>query len=321
MDPKTFRILVTPTSFGRMDPGLRRRLEEQSGAVVYNETGKPLTASQLKELLPGIDGYIAGVDAVTEEALEAADRLKVVARYGVGVDKVDLQAARRRGIAVTNTPGANSVSVAELTIGLILSLLRKLPNATAATRAGAWPRINGLTLRNKCVGILGFGAVGRCVARRLAPFDCRLLAFDPYAEGSAAGAIGVTMTNLENLLADSDIVTLHVPVTDETRDMANDRFFAAMKEGSYLINTARGELVDESALLRALDAGRLAGAALDVFGQEPLPAESPLLASEKIIITPHMASHTDDAMRQMAEMATADCLAVLRGEKPRHPVI
>jgi len=321
MDLGSCRILVTPTSFGRMDPRLRRRLEEQCGEVIYNETGKLLAASQVKELLPGVDGYIAGVDAITSEALQAADRLKVIARYGVGVDKVDLDAARRRGIVVTNTPGANSASVAELTIGLMLSLLRNIPNATAATRAASWPRMNGLAIRKKTVGVIGLGAVGRCVAERLAPFECTLLGFDPYAAKSTEESTGITMTSLENLLARSDVVTLHVPSTVETRGIANDRFFDAMKKGAYLVNTARGELIEEAALLRAIDTGRLAGAALDVFEQEPLPAESPLLRSEKIIATPHMAAHTDDAVTEMAEIATADCLAVLRGEKPKHPVI
>ncbi len=321
MTPKPLtacRLLVTPTSFGKANPDLKRRLEAECREVIYNETGKSLNSTQLKTALRGVHGYIAGLDEITREVLEAADSLRVIARYGVGVDRVDLAAAKERGIVVTNTPGANSVSVAELAVGLMLSAARGIPGAAAATRAGGWPRTTGITLRNKTIGLVGYGAVGRCVAERLKAFDCRLLAYDPFPPDDPSA--GVAMTTLESLLGEADIVSLHAPVTAETDRMAGEAFFAQMKPGSFLINTARGELVDEAALLRALESGRLAGAALDVFDREPLPADSPLLLSDKIIVTPHMAAHTDDAMNAMAEMAMEDCLAVLRGGKPKHPV-
>lgn len=312
------RVLVTPTSFGKADPSLKSNLEAACGQVVYNETGKLLDASQLKELIHGIDGYVAGLDEINRAVLEAADSLRVIARYGVGVDRVDLAAAKERGIIVTNTPGANSVSVAELAVALMLSVARGIPDAVAATRAGAWPRTTGITLRNKTVGIVGYGAIGRCVAERLRPFGCRLLAYDPFPPKDPGA--GIEMTELQALLGRSDIVSLHAPVTETTRRMADDRFFAQMKPGALLVNTARGELIDEAALLRALNEGRLTAAALDVFEQEPLPVESPLLQSQRIIATPHMAAHTDDAMNAMARMAAEDCLAVLQGSSPQHPV-
>lgn len=312
------RLLVTPTSFAKADPGLKGRLEAACKEVVYNETGKPLNAVQLKRSVRGVDGYIAGLDEVNREVLEAADSLRVVARYGVGVDRVDLCAAKELGIVVTNTPGANSVSVAELTVALMLSAARGIPGAAAATRAGSWPRTTGITLRGKTIGIVGFGAIGRCVAELLRPFGCKLLAYDPFPPEDAGP--DVAMTSLDELLGRADIVSLHAPVTEETDRMAGEAFFARMKPNAFLINTARGELIDEGALLRALERGQLVGAALDVFDQEPLPADSPLLHSERVIVTPHMAAHTDDAMNAMAEMAIEDCLAVLRGSKPIHPV-
>ena len=305
------RLLVTPTSFAKADPSLKGRLEAACREVIYNETGKPLSAVQLKEAIQGVDGYIAGLDDVSREVLEAADSLRVVARYGVGVDRVDLDAARELGIVVTNTPGANSVSVAELAVALMLSAARGIPTAAAATRAGGWPRTTGTTLKNKTIGIIGFGAVGRCVGERLRAFGCRLLAYDPFPPDDPGP--GVTLTSLEELLEQADIVSLHAPVTEETTRMAGEAFFARMKPGALLVNTARGELIDEEALLRALERGQLAGAALDVFDREPLPLDSPLLLSDKVIVTPHMAAHTDDAMNTMAEMAMEDCLAVLRG--------
>jgi D-3-phosphoglycerate dehydrogenase len=312
------RILVTPTSFGRADPSLTTRLKAACGEVVINDTGRPLTAETLACMLQGVDGYIAGLDEISRATLAAADQLQVISRYGVGVDNVDLVAARERGIVVTNTPGANSVSVAELAVALILATIRRIPEAVAAMRAGEWPRLNGVTLRNKTVGIVGYGAIGRAVAERLRPFGCRLLAFDPYVQ--PGGSTDAAVTDLDELLRDSDIVTLHAPLTNETKRMANEGFFGTMKANSFLINTARGELIDEKALVEALTTGHLAGAAIDVFDREPLPKDSPLLGLPTLIATPHMAAHTDDAMNAMGEIAMKDCLSVLRGEKPEHPV-
>lgn len=317
MGPEDCRILVTPASYGTFGSDLRRRLEESCKEAVFYAGDRPLTEGELREALRGIDGYIAGLDEVTAVALEGADRLKVISRYGVGVDNVDLEAAARRGITVTNTPGANSVSVAELTIGFILSLLRRLPEAVTSTREGTWPRMSGLGLRGKRVGIIGFGAIGSAVARRLLAFDCRLLAHDPYQPSLLHG---VERTSLAELVSSADIVSLHVPSTEETRGMVNEGFLSSMKQGAFLVNTARGDLVEEEALLGAIRDGRIAGAALDVFAGEPLPAKSPLLAEPRILVTPHMAAHSDDAIHAMGEMATADCLAVLRGAPPAHPV-
>ena len=174
MNLKECRLLVTPTSYGKNDPRLKSDLEAQVAEVIYNPTGKPLASAEVAALLPGVDGYIAGLDQIDAAALAAADRLKVIARYGVGVDKVDLQAARARGIVVTNTPGANSVSVAELALALMLALARQIPQAVEAVRGGSWPRYAGLSLEGKTVGILGLGAIGRQLARRLAsPRSCR----------------------------------------------------------------------------------------------------------------------------------------------------
>ncbi len=321
MDLKQCRLLVTPTSYGKSDPGLRTELVALCGEVIFNDTGKPLRAAEVARLLPGVDGYIAGVDEITAEALAAADRLKVIARYGVGVDQVDLEAARARGIVVTNTPGANAVSVAELAIGLMLALARHIPEAVAATRAGAWPRLAGVSLRGKTVGLVGLGAIGREVARRLAGFDCRVLACDPCADAETARALGVEPVPLPDLLARADFVSLHVPVTPETRRMMDERALAQMKRGAYLINTARGELIDEDALARSLASGHLAGAALDVLCQEPPPPGHPLLGLPGVLITPHAGAHADDAMNAMGRMAMTDCLRVLQGLEPLHRVV
>lgn len=320
MDLKNARLLVTPTSYGKNDPRLKTYLEALAGAVTYNPTGKPLSSAEVAALLPGIDGYIAGLDVIDSAALQAADRLKVIARYGVGFDNVDLQAAREKGIVVTNTPGANAVSVAELALAMMLALARQLPEAVQAVRQGNWPRLSGVSLENKTVAILGLGAIGKQLARRLSGFDCHILAYDPYPDQAFAAANNITLAPLEEIISQADFVSLHLPLLPETRGLVNARFLALMKKGSFLINTSRGEAVDEAALYAALHSGHLRGAALDAFVTEPPDPQNPLLQLPQVIATPHLGAQTDGATSNMGWMAMNDCLAVLRGEEPKYRV-
>lgn len=320
-DLKHCRVLVTPTSFGKHDPRLRAELEAAVGEVIYNPTDQPLSSDEVRALLPGCHGYIAGLDVIDRAALEAADALKVIARYGVGVDRIDLEAARARGIVVTNTPSANAASVAELTIGLMIALARSIPTADAATRAGQWPRFTGVALEGKTVGLIGFGSIGQQTARRLQGFDCRILTYDPAVAPEVARTHQVEWAPLEEVVAQADFLSLHLPLTPATRGMVNVDFLARMKPGAFLINTARGELIDDDALVEALTSGRLRGAALDVFSREPPDPRHPLLKLPNVIVTPHAGAHTDAAMNAMGWGALRDCLAVLRGETPQHRVV
>lgn len=315
MNLKQCRVLVSPTSYGKNDARLKTELEAQVGEVVYNPTGKPLTSAEVAQLLPGVDGYIAGLDAIDSQALQAADRLKVIARYGVGVDSVDLEAARKKGIVVTNTPGANSVSVAELALGLMLALARQIPEAVEAVHQGKWPRYSGLSLEGKTVGILGLGAIGKQLARRLAGFDCKVLAYDPFADVNFAKDHQIELVSLDQVIAEADFLSLHLPLLPETRGMVNQAFLNQMKKGSFFINTSRGEVVDEDALLKALQSGHLRGAGLDAFTVEPPEAGNPLLALPQVIATPHLGAQTDGATSNMGWLAMKDCLAVLKGEQ------
>jgi D-3-phosphoglycerate dehydrogenase len=319
-DLRSCRVLVTPTSYAKDDPRLRTELEAAVGEVIYNPTGRPLSGVELADLLPGCHGYIAGLDRVDRTALGAADRLRVIARYGAGLDRVDLEAAREKGIVVTNTPGANSISVAELAVGLMLALARMIPQADAATKAGEWPRLAGVSLEGKVVGLLGLGSIGKQVARRLAGFDCQVLAYDPVADEAFAREQGVTLLAREEVVRRADFLSLHVPVLPETRGMVDQTFLSHMQPGAFLINTARGELIDEAALLAALQSGHLRGAALDAFAQEPPGADNPLFALPQVIATPHTGAHTDGATNAMGWGALRDCLAVLRGQEPAHRV-
>ncbi|OGO38820.1 MAG: hypothetical protein A2W35_17515 [Chloroflexi bacterium RBG_16_57_11] len=314
------KVLVTPTSFGKDDPGLRHLLEQTVGEVVYNPVERPLRSDELKPLVRDCDGFIAGLDEIDASVLEAGKQLKVIARYGVGVDRVDLQAATRLGIVVTNTPGANSGAVAELTVALILALARHLCQANQATHRGEWPRITGIGLQQKTIGLVGFGRIGREVAIRLKAFSPQVLAYDPNLAPEEIARYAVEPVTLEALLARADFVSLHAPVVPSTRNMVNSQFLSVMKPGAFLVNTARGELVDEEALIEALQSGRLQGAALDCFRKEPPDQNHPLLQLPQVILSPHSGSHTDQAVFQMGQMALKDCLAVLSGERPEYVV-
>ena len=315
------RVLVTPRSFADYDPSLRTRLEAAVKDVRYNDKGRPLRSEELVEMIADRDGMIAGLDEINRAVMEAAPRLKVIARYGVGVDNVDLEAARQHGVAVTNTPGANASSVAELTVGLMLALARSIPHADRSTKSGRWPRLSGRTLAGKTIGLIGLGSVGGAVARRRSAFDCTLIASDPFVEPEQARSLGVELVERNVLVELADVLTLHCPLTPETRNMVNSDFLASMKTGSLLINTARGELIDEPALTEALADEQLAGAALDTLRQEPPDPDNPLLKFDQVIVTPHTGAHTDGAANAMGRMAVDDCLAVLSGDEPEHPVL
>jgi D-3-phosphoglycerate dehydrogenase / 2-oxoglutarate reductase len=315
-----WRVLCTPASFGKRDPLLKQTLEEMVSKVVYNPFGRPLTATELMPLITETDGYIAGVDEVNGAVIQSAARLKVIACYGVGFDRIDLAAATERGVVVTNSPGANAVSVAELAMALILSLSRRLSFANDAVHQGEWPLVDGVSLRGKTVGLVGLGAIGREMTKRLLAFDCLVLACDPYVTDTAAARLGARLVSLEELLPVSDFISLHAPATSTTRHLVNRDFLEKMKRGAFLINTARGDLVDEGALVEALRGGRLLGAALDCMGREPPEKNNPLFALPQVLLTPHTGSHTDDALNQMGRRAMENCLAVLKGEKPANVV-
>ena len=319
-DLKSCRVLVTPTTFGMYDKRLRQELETTVGEVIYNERGRRLASNELRELLPGCDGFIAGLDLVDGAALESADRLKVIARYGVGVDNIDLKTAAKKKIMVTNTPHANAVSVAELTVALLLSMARSIPEAAASVREGRWPRLHGQVLAGKTIGLIGFGSVGREVAKRLQSWELTVLACDPFGDEDLARSLDVRLVDLQELIRKADFISVHVPLLSETRHLVNADILAQMKRGAYLINTARGEILDEHALLAALDSGQLAGAALDVFTDEPPTIDSPLRGHPRLIATPHCAAHTDGAADGMGWQSLRDCIAVLRGEEPIYPV-
>lgn len=308
------KILVTPTSLCRdRDASTLDPLRDFADELVFNETGRPLTERELIEALPGVDAVVAGLDEYTAAALGAADRLRVISRYGVGTNNVDLAAAAARGIVVTRTPGANALAVAELTIGLAFSAARGIPRLDAGVRAGEWPRGDGIELTGRTFGVIGFGAIGRLVAGRARGIGMRVVAYDPMLPDAAFAEAGVQRAEIDDLCRRSDVVSVHVPLMPETHHLLDARRLALLPQGAIVINTARGGLLDEASALAALEQGRLHGIAVDVYETEP-PSASVLVGHPRVISTPHSGGHTREAIVRTATMAVADVLAVLRGE-------
>lgn len=306
----TFRVLVTARSFANAQGAHQDYLRDHHCVVDLKAGAAPLSADALSALISGYDGVILGLDHCDAQVIAAADRLRVISRYGVGVDAVDLKAAAAKGIAVTNTPGANQNGVAELTIGLLFALARHLPSITTAARQNGWLRTTGWELSGKVLGLVGFGGIGRDVAAKALGLGMRVLAFDKYWKQDVAG---VTRVELADLLAGADVVSLHAALTPETKHLINPVTLAQMKHGAVLLNTARGELADEAALLAALQTGQLRGAAADVLEADP-PTGHPLLAQENFLYTPHIGATTRESVARMAIMASRNCVAVLRGD-------
>ncbi|MGO9962194.1 MAG: phosphoglycerate dehydrogenase [Acidimicrobiales bacterium] len=307
-------VVVTPRSFGMHDPGLRHRLEEEVGTVRY--CPGPLAAAALAQAVADADGLLCGLDEVSAEVFAAAPRLRAVARYGVGVDRVDLHEAALHGVTVTVTPGANANAVAELTIALLFALARPVVVGHDRARAGQWPALSGVELTGRTLGLIGLGRIGSLVAAKAASLGLRVLAHDPNVSVSETG----TLVDLGTLVAESDFVSLHAPLTDQTRGMVSRSLLERFKPGSGLINTARGALIDEAGLLWALEEGPLRAAALDVLVEEPPPVGSPLLQRDDVLVTPHMGPHTAEATSAMGAMALDDLLAVLQGRAPKYPL-
>jgi phosphoglycerate dehydrogenase-like enzyme len=310
-------VLVTPRSFGVDDPGLRDELEAIVDRVVWRPGGARV--EELGRLVSCIDGWIAGVEPIGAEILDRATRLRVIARYGVGVDNVDLTCAQRCGITVTNTPGANAAAVAELTLGLVLALARRIPMADRAVRSGRWAADGGVGLEGKTLGLVGLGAVGQAVARRAGGFGMRVIAHDPR-HPTGPPLAGAQLLELDAVVAESDFISLHAALTESTRGVVDASFLAAMKPGAFLVNTARGELVDETALADSLRDGALAGAALDALCEEPPTDGFALGTLPNVVLTPHLGAQTDNARRAMGRRALENCLAVLTGRPPADAV-
>ncbi len=305
-----FRVVVTDHV---SDSGLAPLLDDERFEVIRIDDS---STDGFRAALADADGLVVrSATRVTREMLSAGPRLKVVGRAGVGVDNIDLVAATERGIAVLNSPAGNTVAAAELTMALILSVVRRVAEADRSMRAGKWERaqLRGVQLKDRTLGLVGAGRIGGEVAVRCRAFGMRVIVYDPYLTAERANDLGLALTDLDEVLSHGDIISLHVPLTDETRHLIDKDAISKMKAGAFVVNVSRGGVIDEDALAQALISGHLAGAALDVFESEPLSQASPLLDLPNVVLTPHLGASTVEAQelvaREIAE-AVRDALAL-----------
>ncbi len=312
------RVMVLAAPFIRHEPEAGEPLRAAGVEVEHGPCGHVLGREELTEVLAGCAGVVASVEPYDEAVLSALPDLRIIARWGVGYDAIDLPACTDAGVIVTNTPGTLQESVADQTCALMLALLRRLPEQMDVARSLDWRHVEGREAWRKTLGIVGLGSIGSAVARRARGFDMQVLAHDPYAGAEAFDAVGAERATLERIVSEADIVTLHANLTEETREMIGEEQLRAMKPDALVINCGRGGLVDQQALVRALEDGWIAGAGLDTLEDEPPDADAPILSAPNAIITPHNASQTAESAARV-NAVVCDCVrAVLSGERPPH---
>ncbi|GFR36855.1 phosphoglycerate dehydrogenase [Insulibacter thermoxylanivorax] len=312
-----FKVLVSdPIS----DQGLQKLMDAED-VILDKKTG--LSEDELAEIIGDYDALLVRSQTkVTPRIIEAAHKLKVIGRAGVGVDNIDLEAATQKGIIVINAPDGNTIATCELTMGMMMALARHIPQAYKKTITGEWDRKSfvGVELRSKVLGIIGMGRIGSEVAKRAKAFGMEILGYDPFLTEDRAEKLGVTLATIDKICEQADFITVHTPLTNETRNLISKPQFAKMKKGVRIINCARGGIIDEEALLEAIDAGIVAGAAFDVFVEEPPRPDHPFLNHPKIIVTPHLGASTIEAQENVATDVAEEVLHILRDEPFKNAV-
>ncbi|MGC7100166.1 phosphoglycerate dehydrogenase [Amycolatopsis lurida] len=309
--------LITTPTFGRYSREPWEMLREAGVRAERPREDGPLPRAELFARLSEVDALIVGLDPIDREVFEAAPRLKVVAKHGVGYDNIDLDAARDHGVRVVYAPGSNSRAVAELTFGLLLDVARGIAENDRAVRAGRWPKTFGGELAGRSLGIVGFGRIGRMIAGYASAFGMSVVAHDPFLPADAFGT--VPSADLETTL-DSDVVSLHLPAVPGAPPLLDRARLSAMRPGAILLNAARGGLVDEEATAELLNSGHLGGAGFDAFAVEPL-GESPLLTAPNVVLTAHIGACTREANAAMGTAVAEGVLSVLGGTEPRHAAV
>ena len=306
-------VIISCVQLQRNFDQFRAPLDERGIQAILPPVVQALSEDELIDLVPGIAGIIAGDDELTGAVLERADRLRIISKWGVGTDGIDRNAADRLGIRVVNTPGVFSDEVADVAIGYLVMLARQLHLTDSGIRAGDWPKPEGVSLGGRTLGIIGLGDIGQAIAKRALAMRMRVIGTDvDPAKTEAARQIGIEVVEHSAVLRVSDVVSLNCPLTAATHHMIDASALAEMKPGAWLINTARGALVDETALVDAIGRGQIGAAALDVFEGEPLPASSPLRDFHKVILGSHNASNTSEAIRRTSMLAIDNLLLGLR---------
>jgi D-3-phosphoglycerate dehydrogenase / 2-oxoglutarate reductase len=314
------KVLIGPAPLAGIESAFSQSLRNAGFELVYPARRAQLTEDELVTTLAGIKASLAGSEPYTRAVLQAHPQLRVIARAGVGYDAVDVAAATELGVAVSFAPGTNQDAVAEHTFAMILALAKGIITQHRGTCALKWPRRATLPLRGRTLGIAGLGRIGKAVALRGEAFKMRLLAYEPYPDMGFVGRHHVQLVALEQLLAESDYLTLHMPATSQSRHMIRRETLRSMKPTAFIVNTARGSIIKEPDLIEALQGGRLAGAALDVFEDEP-PADSPLLHMDNVVVSPHAAGVDLQSRDDMALSAAEAIIALSRGEWPAEKIV
>lgn len=304
------KVLVCAFNYEKACVKGQALLEEAGLEILYNPGSVPFTKRELLRIIPDIDAAISGNEIWDEEVYRQAKKLKVIARFGVGVDNIDLEGAKAHNIYVCNAPGSTN-GVAELVISWMLMLSRHLVEGNNYAKKGEWTRYFGSEIRGKKIGFLGYGRIPKLISRKLANFDAELYAYDAYPDKEYAKQYGVTMTDMDHVLEHCDIISLHIPATPQTKNFMDEKKFSRMKKGSIFINTSRGSNVDEVALYNALTTGHLSGAACDVFAVEPVQADNKLLSLENFYCTPHWGSDTYETLQMVGEITATAVVDVL----------
>ncbi|QJX00174.1 phosphoglycerate dehydrogenase [Frigoriglobus tundricola] len=317
------KVLIAPREVAKFVGQFRDALDRAGLEITVlppAEANEP-TVDELLVALNGVEAVVAGSEPYTPQVLAAHPQLRVIARVGVGYDAVNVPAATAAGVAVTIAPGTNQGSVAEHAFALILGFTRHIPNRHATMAAGGWNRVMSVPLRGRTLGLAGLGRIGKAVATRAAAFEMRVLAYDPLPDTAFCDAHGIALVSFDQLLREADFLSLHLPLTAETRHVINHASLARMKPGAVLVNTSRGGLVREADLITALRDGPLGGAALDVFEVEPTPANNPLRTLPNVVLTPHAAGVDVQSLEDMARSAAQAIASIRRGEWPVEKVV
>ncbi len=313
------KVYVTSRSFGLYSEGALE-LVKSVAEIERSPYDRAMSEEELLKVVEDVDGLIVGGDKINRRIIKHAKKLKIIARHGVGVDNIDLEAATDNGVIVTCTPYANAEAVADFTMGLILSTSRRIPQACLSTKQGKWEatKFMGAEVYGKTIGIIGLGVIGYRVAKRARGFDMRILYWSRRRKIDLEKELNAQYVNLETLLRASDFVTLHLALTDETRGMIGEKEFSLMKKTAYFINTARGPIVDEEALYKALGEKKIAGAAIDVYSKEPPSADFPLFRLDNVVVSPHIAAYSLETIYRMDMMNAEDIVKFFKGEEPQY---
>ncbi|HHW04210.1 MAG TPA: phosphoglycerate dehydrogenase [Thermoanaerobacterales bacterium] len=310
----TFKVLITPRSFGKSSSKPLELLKEKGYEVILNPYGRIMSREEMMTHIVDVDGIIIGVDPLDREILKRATSLKAISKYGVGTDNIDMEYAKKKDIPVMRAVGANADAVADFAMALMLAVARRIVTVDAGCRKLCWDKITTIEMYGKTLGLIGLGSIGKRVARRASGFDMKVLAFDTFRDETYAEENGIKYVSLEELLKESDFISIHLPLTENTRNLISYKQFEMMKHRAVLVNTARGGIVDENALLWALKQKRIWGAGIDVFEKEP-PENSELLNLDNIVIGSHCAASTYEAIDKMGMMAALNLVECLEGKK------